>query len=83
MAAIGADGLNGDTLAGFPRIFRAASDATGKPLVLEPTDSPPPMGLAWNNMSWGDESGARPARCKLHRDVAGSSVAGEMVFDLL
>ena len=53
MAAIGADGLNGDTLAGFPGVFRTASDAAGRPLVLEPTDSPPPMGLAWNNMSWG------------------------------
>jgi len=53
MATIGADGLNGDTLAGFPGVFRTASDAAGRPLVLEPTDSPPPMGLAWNNMSWG------------------------------
>lgn len=53
MAAIGADGLNGDTLAGFPRAFREASDATGKPLVLEPTDSPPAQALPWNNMSWG------------------------------
>ena len=53
MAAIGADGLNGDTLSGFPGVFRTASDNAGHPLVLEPTDSPPPMGLAWNNMSWG------------------------------
>jgi formylglycine-generating enzyme required for sulfatase activity len=53
MAEIGADGLNGDTLAGFPEAFRSSSDAVGHPLVLEPTDSPPPMGLAWNTMSWG------------------------------
>jgi formylglycine-generating enzyme required for sulfatase activity len=53
MAAIGADGLNGDTLAGFPRSFRESSDAAGRPLALEPTDSPPAMGLAWNTMSWG------------------------------
>lgn len=53
MALIGADGLNGDTLAGFPGTFRTWSDAAGRPLALEPTDSPPAMGLAWNNMSWG------------------------------
>jgi formylglycine-generating enzyme required for sulfatase activity len=53
MASIGADGLNGDTMAGFPEAFRTAADASGRPLVLEPTDSPPAMGLAWNTMSWG------------------------------
>lgn len=53
MASIGADGLNGDTLSGFPPVFRAASDAAGRPLALEPTDSPPAMALGWNNMSWG------------------------------
>ena len=52
MAAVGADGLNGDTLAGFPPAFRAASDATGRPLALEPSDSPPAQALAWNAMSW-------------------------------
>ncbi len=53
MAEIGADGLNGDTLAGFPRVFREESDRAGRPLALEPTDSPPAMALAWNTMSWG------------------------------
>jgi formylglycine-generating enzyme required for sulfatase activity len=53
MAEIGADGLNGDTLAGFPQIFRRESDEAGRPLALEPTDSPPAMALAWNTMSWG------------------------------
>lgn len=53
MASIGADGLNGDTLSGFPRVFRTASDEAGRPLVLEPTDSPPAQALPWNAMSWG------------------------------
>ncbi len=51
---IGADGINGDTLDGIPRVFRTASDNLGHPLVLEPE-----LGfgsdemLAYNNMSWG------------------------------
>jgi formylglycine-generating enzyme required for sulfatase activity len=52
--AVGADGLNGDTLRGVPRAFRLASDQTGHPLVLEPEvglDSDEM--LAWNNMTWG------------------------------
>ncbi len=53
MAEIGADGLNGDTMAGFAPVFREAANAAGRPLALEPTDSPPAMGLAWNVMSWG------------------------------
>jgi hypothetical protein len=52
MAAVGADGLNGDTLSGFPRVFREASDAAGRPLALQPSDSPPAQALAFNNMSW-------------------------------
>jgi formylglycine-generating enzyme required for sulfatase activity len=53
MADINADGLNGDTLAGFPPAFRRESDAAGRTLALEPTDSPPAMALSWNTMSWG------------------------------
>jgi formylglycine-generating enzyme required for sulfatase activity len=53
MAQVGGDGLNGDTLSGFPPAFRAASDAAGRPLALEPTDSPPAQALSWNTMSWG------------------------------
>ncbi|MGA8153322.1 MAG: SUMF1/EgtB/PvdO family nonheme iron enzyme [Terriglobales bacterium] len=53
MAAIGADGVNGDTLAGVPRTFRTASDAAGHPLVLEPEGAPSSdEGLMWNNMTW-------------------------------
>ncbi|KAA6465442.1 formylglycine-generating enzyme family protein [Acidobacteria bacterium AB60] len=54
MKEVGADGLNGDTLDGFPRAFVEASDAAGHPLALEPEGG---VGddqlLAWNTMSWG------------------------------
>ncbi len=54
MAEIGADGVNGDTMGGVPRAFRAASDKTGHPLVFEPEGYPRSNEmLAYNNMSWG------------------------------
>jgi iron(II)-dependent oxidoreductase len=53
MAEIGADGINGDTLDGVPRAFRAASDAIGHPLALEPEGGPADEALAWNNLTWG------------------------------
>jgi len=53
MAEIGADGINGDTLGGVPRVFRMASDAAGHPLALEPEGGPPDEALAWNNLTWG------------------------------
>jgi len=53
MAEIGADGINGDTLAGVPRAFRAASDKIGHPLALEPEGGPADEALAWNNLTWG------------------------------
>ena len=54
LAEIGADGVNGDTLGGFPRAFRDSSDAIGHPLVLEPEGYPRSLEmLAYNNMSWG------------------------------
>jgi len=53
-AEIGADGLNGDTLRGVPRVFREASDKLGHPLVLEPESGlDSDEMLAWNNMTWG------------------------------
>jgi formylglycine-generating enzyme required for sulfatase activity len=54
LAAVGADGVNGDTLRGIPRTFRTASDALHHPLALEPE-----VGLSsdemvnYNNMTWG------------------------------
>ncbi len=53
MTEIGADGINGDTLDGVPRSFRAASDQTGHPIVLEPEVGPADEAIQWNNMSWG------------------------------
>ncbi len=53
MAQLGADGLNGDTLAGLPREFQDAAEAHGVPLLLEPELSPPDAGpLAWNLQGW-------------------------------
>jgi iron(II)-dependent oxidoreductase len=56
MAEIGADGINGDTMAAVPLAFRAASDATSHPMVFEPEggdsgNSDP--AIAWNNLGWG------------------------------
>ena len=55
LAEVGADGVNGDTLAELPLAFRRASDATGHPLAFQPEGTPesPAEALAWNNMSWG------------------------------
>jgi formylglycine-generating enzyme required for sulfatase activity len=54
MKEIGADGVNGDTFGGMPRTYRAASDAAGHPLALEPElyGESDEM-LNWNSMSWG------------------------------
>ncbi len=54
MQAIGADGINGDTMSGIGREFRKTSDECGHPLVLEPENRLSDDGMvAWNNMSWG------------------------------
>jgi iron(II)-dependent oxidoreductase len=53
MSEIGADGINGDTLEGIPRAFRAASDKTGHPIALEPEGGPADEVLQWNNLTWG------------------------------
>lgn len=54
MREIGADGVNGDTFGGMPLSYRAASDAAGHPLVLEPEGYPDSDEmLNWDSMSWG------------------------------
>jgi iron(II)-dependent oxidoreductase len=54
MKDVNADGLNGDTLDGFPLPFVAASDAQHHPLALEPEGGVSnDTLLAWNTMSWG------------------------------
>jgi formylglycine-generating enzyme required for sulfatase activity len=56
-AAVGADGVNGDTYNGVPRAFREASDATGHPVVFQPESVPQAdEALMWNNQSWGKAS---------------------------
>jgi len=56
MADIGADGINGDTLYDFPRVFRTTSDQTGHSVALEPQvpSDKPNEALAWDNLSWND-----------------------------
>jgi iron(II)-dependent oxidoreductase len=56
MAAIGADGINGDTMPALPHAFRTASDATAGPIAFEPQIAfeGPDEALAWNNLSWDD-----------------------------
>jgi formylglycine-generating enzyme required for sulfatase activity len=51
---IDADGLNGDTLRGVPRVYRDAADRVGHPLVLEPESGlDSDEMVAWNTMTWG------------------------------
>ncbi len=56
MAAIGADGINADTMPAVPPIFRTASDQTGHPIAFEPengANSDVDFAIAWNNLTWG------------------------------
>ena len=53
LTAVGADGVNGDTMIAMPRQFRLASDKTGHPLAFEPEHLLVDEPLAWNNMNWG------------------------------
>ncbi len=56
-AAVGADGVNGDTYNGVPRSFLEASEAIGHPLVFQPESTPyADEALMWNNQSWGKAS---------------------------
>ena len=52
LAAVGADGVNGDTMIAVPRQFRTASDKTGHPLAFEPEHLTQDEALAYNNMMW-------------------------------
>lgn len=52
LAAVGADGVNGDTMNAVPRSFRIASDKTGHPLAFEPEHLTQDEALAYNNMTW-------------------------------
>ncbi|MBS0479631.1 MAG: formylglycine-generating enzyme family protein [Proteobacteria bacterium] len=54
VAATGADGINGDTYSGVPLAFHEASEATGRPVVLQPetTAQAGDHILRWNLQSW-------------------------------
>ena len=54
MKLIDADGVNGDTLDGIPRVFETAAEDIGHPLALEPEHFPGnDEMLAWNTLTWG------------------------------
>jgi iron(II)-dependent oxidoreductase len=54
MAAIDADGVNGDTFRGVPRAYPAAADKVGHPLVFQPEDDlASDEQLIWNLQTWG------------------------------
>jgi gamma-glutamyl hercynylcysteine S-oxide synthase len=76
LTAVGADGVNGDTMVAVPRSFRLASDKSGHPLAFEPEHLTQDEALAYNNMMWaqsepqpGAPQPARPVR--IYLGVAG------------
>ena len=59
VAAVGADGVNGDTYNGVPRAFFDACDAAGRPAVLQPESTiSAEEALIWNVQSWGKKAPA-------------------------
>jgi formylglycine-generating enzyme required for sulfatase activity len=59
VAAVGADGINGDTYNGVPRAFFDACEALGHPVVLQPESTlSAEEALIWNVQSWGKKVSA-------------------------
>lgn len=57
VAAVGADGVNGDTYNGVPRAFFDACVAAGRPVVLQPESTiSAEEALIWNVQSWGKKA---------------------------
>ena len=57
VAAVGADGINGDTYNGVPRAFFDACVAAGRPAVLQPESTiSAEEQLIWNVQSWGKKA---------------------------
>ena len=57
VAAVGADGVNGDTYNGVPRAFFTACDQAGRPVVLQPESTiSAEEQLNWNVQSWGKKA---------------------------
>ena len=57
MKKIDADGINGDTQDGVPRVFPEAAEKIGHLLAFEPEGSPADEALAWNVLTWGQYGG--------------------------
>jgi iron(II)-dependent oxidoreductase len=57
MKEINADGINGDTQDGVPRVFSEAAEEMAHPLAFEPEGSPSDEALAWNVLTWGQYAG--------------------------
>ncbi len=57
VAAVDADGINGDTYNGVPRAFFDACDALGHPVVVQPESTiSAEEQLNWNVQSWGKKA---------------------------
>jgi formylglycine-generating enzyme required for sulfatase activity len=57
VAAVGADGINGDTYNGVPRTFFDACDALDHPVVVQPESTiSAEEQLNWNVQSWGKKA---------------------------
>jgi len=57
VTAVGADGINGDTLNGVPRAFFDACDRRGHPVVVQPESTiSAEEQLIWNVQSWGKKA---------------------------
>ena len=54
LAAIDADGINGDTQDGVPLAFSQAAERIGHPLAFEPESEPHDEQLAWDVLTWGE-----------------------------
>jgi iron(II)-dependent oxidoreductase len=60
LAAVGADGVNGDTMIAVPRSFRDAAVRAAHPLAFEPEHLTQDEALAYNQMMWAQAVPATP-----------------------
>jgi formylglycine-generating enzyme required for sulfatase activity len=75
LAAVGADGVNGDTMVAVPRSFRDAAVQAGHPLAFEPEHLTQDEALAYNVMMWAQavpqNPSPRPGPMRHWQGVAG------------
>ena len=60
LAAVGADGINGDTMVAVPRSFLIETQRTGHPLAFEPEHLTQDEALSYNLMMWAQAEPPRP-----------------------